>query len=75
MAIGFDENTPEDHKAFYLVAHLAMEAGVGLTGEPYQPVQLQDASWDVENGLVVRDWEGNLWRLKVTAQALQERED
>jgi hypothetical protein len=42
-----------------------------LDGEPYADnVELHEAEYDVENGLVVKDKDGVRYRLRVTAERL-----
>lgn len=56
-------------RTFYLVARLAEEAGVCLTGnEIGNRVEIHKATYDVVNGLLVTDRAGKTFRLKVTAE-------
>lgn len=60
-----------DAQVFYLVARLAEDAGVCLTGnEIGNRVEIHKATYNVVEGLLVTDREGKTFRLKVTAEEI-----
>lgn len=66
MAISFDK----DDKSFYLIAKLAQEADCCIIDNETKEVAIIESTWDIDNGLVITDMDGQKYRLRVAAYPL-----